>query len=59
MNDLEIKELTDIFDKVKRNTILALRMKGLSLNEIVRRLGGTTKPVIKRIIDEVKKEEKL
>jgi hypothetical protein len=54
--DLSIKEIQEIFSEVKKNTILALYIKGLSLNEIVRRLGGTTKPVVKGILDEFKKE---
>ena len=54
--DQTIKQIGDIYNEVKRNTVLALHLKGLSLNEIVRRLGGTTKPVVKQILDELRKE---
>jgi len=54
--DKTIKQIEDIYSQVKTNTILALRLKGLSLNEIVRRLGGSTKPVVKQILDELRKE---
>ena len=50
--DLDIKQLTKIFQKVKRNTIIALRLKGLSYREIERRLGGTTSPIISKILEE-------
>lgn len=50
--EISINKLLEIYQDVKRNTIRALRIKGLSLNEIVRRLGGSSKPVVKKILDE-------
>lgn len=57
MTDLELKEITDIFQSVKENTIMAFHLKGLSLNEIVRRLGGTSKPVVKKILDGLERKK--
>ena len=51
-SDLEIDQITGIFREVKVNTIVALRLKGLSIREIKRRLGGTTDPVILTILRE-------
>lgn len=55
--ELQINEIVDIYKKVKLNTIQALRMRGLSINEIVRRLGGSSKPVIIKLLKEVEKKD--
>jgi hypothetical protein len=56
LREKTIRELVDIYIQVKKNTILGLHLNGLSLNEIVRRLGGSTKPIVKQILDEIRKE---
>ena len=53
-----LNELGEIYKKVKENTILAYHLEGLSLREISRRIGGATPPVIKKILDEIKKHDK-
>jgi len=58
MEDLQIKTIVDIYQEVKKGTIEALYLRGLSLNEIARRLGGSTKPIIKKYIDEYLKLRK-
>jgi len=50
-----LNELGEIYRKVKENTIMGYYLHGLSLREISRRLGGSTPPVVKRILDEIKK----
>ena len=51
-----LAEIGEIYKKVKRNTIYSFHLHGLSLREISRRIGGSTPPVVKRIINEM--EEK-
>ena len=53
-----LSDLGEIYKKVKENTILGYHLHGLSLREISRRLGGSTPPVVKKILDELKKEDK-
>lgn len=52
-----LAEIGEIYKKVKRNTIYSYHLHGLSLREISRRLGGSTPPVVKRIINEIKEEQ--
>jgi hypothetical protein len=52
-------ELEEIFRQVKTNTILGFYLHGLSYREISKRLGGTTPPIVKKILDELRKEEQL
>jgi transposase-like protein len=51
-----IRELIEIYKQVKRNTIYGLYLNGLSLREISRRLGGSTAPVVKKILDKIREE---
>ena len=53
-----LNDLGEIYKKVKENTILGYRLHGLSLREISRRLGGSTPPVVKKILDELEGKEK-
>jgi len=56
-DNLEIQQIMDIYHSVKRNTIMALKLKGLSIREIVRRLGGSTEAVVLKIIKSEEKNE--
>ena len=55
--DNSINELSEIYQTVKKNTIMGYHLHGLSLREISRRLGGSTPPVVKKILDELKDEK--
>ena len=50
-----IHELEEIYRQVKENTILGFHLHGLSYREIARRLGGSTAPVVKKILDQLRK----
>lgn len=52
-----LREIETIYNSVKRNTIFGLSLHGLSYREISKRIGGSTPPVIKKILDEIRKEE--
>ena len=52
-----LQELEEIYRQVKVNTILGFHLHGLSYREISKRIGGSTPPVVKRILDELRKEQ--
>lgn len=51
-----MQELGEIYHQVKRNTILGFHLHGLSYREISKRIGGSTPPVVKKILDELKED---